>query len=70
MKTIRINAKEIQVLGNGEITYEEICGFAHPPHYTVTYYDKGKNSGGSLCKGKSIKVENGMSFDCVDTGNA
>lgn len=70
MKTIKINSEEVKVLGDGEITYEEICNLAHPPHYTVTYHEKGNNTGGCLYKGKSVKVENGMSFDCVYTGNA
>lgn len=70
MKTITINGKEVYIIGE-EIAYEEICNIANPPQQTVTYSrGPAEKPDGTLYKGKSVKVANGMVIECVFTGNA
>lgn len=71
MKKIRINGKEVIFVGDGELTYEDICNLAHPPQQSVTYCKGPKDKPeGILHTGQSVKVVNGMIIDCGYTGNA
>lgn len=71
MKTVTVNGKEVIICGNEEFSYEDICNIAHPPQQSVTYTNgPTENYEGTLSKGKSVKVTNGMRFNCHFTGNA
>ena len=61
MKTIKINGTELKFVGDGELTYEEICNIANPPQQSVTYCrgPKDKPEGVSH-HGQSVQVVDGM----------
>lgn len=54
------------------MTYEQLVSIAHPNHirddYSVTYsVCSGPN--GTMWKGRSVEVIDGMAFSCMHTGN-
>jgi len=78
--------KEVTIIVNGrpkvvtqkELTYDEVVRLAYPnPHtepefeYTVTY-SKGEDAkkDGSLVKGGTVKVKEGMVFNVVETNKS
>lgn len=62
----------------GEITYDEVVTLEvpdYPQHQEITYsvkYKKGegKKPEGTLAKGESVKVTNGMEFSVSETGQS
>lgn len=68
--TIHVNGRDV-VVEKEKYTYEEIVTFAFPVPdfdnntYKVTYFRKNENHEGSLTKGESINVKEGMSFTVI-----
>ena len=73
--------KEINIIVNGrprkvpdrDISFDEVVGLAFnpvPPNafFTVTYSHG--NQGGSLLKGQTVPIRNGMKFDVTETGQS
>ncbi|MGZ2484297.1 hypothetical protein ACVITL_002820 [Rhizobium pisi] len=70
---IKVNGVEFEVHGD-MISHEQICALAGKPvHASATYLGPRKGDSersGITHVGKSVKLEDGMSFTCVVTGNA
>jgi len=72
-KTITVNGEQHEVDGD-TISHEEICALAKQPMHASATYEGQRNGdsqrSGITHAGKVIKLEDGMIFDCVVTGNA
>lgn len=73
MYNITINTRKVEY-PNSVATYGDIvfrAGYNPNSVLTVTWYDKGDTGrGGSLTKGKSCLVKEGMIFNVSNTNNA
>lgn len=71
---ITVNGREFNVIGVPTVTYETICRFAKEGKFASISYRGMRNGNGQLSgilhRGQSVDIDDGMSFECVTTGNA
>ncbi len=73
---ITVNGESVNVAPEDQITYDTIAGLAGHPgdqYLSITYHWRGDGDAmrsGILMPGKSVKLDEGMRFNAVHTGNA
>lgn len=73
--TIKVNGVEMKTAGAPDISYEALCGIAKkdPAHNPTVVYTTNRpgdeQRAGSLRHGQTTRLEDGMIFDCLVTGN-
>ncbi len=69
---IIVNGRPKKVLGPS-ISFEQVVALAFnpvPPNALFAVTWSHGNKGGSLTKGKSVELQNGMKFDVTETGQS